>query len=108
MKKLFFLVFAIGLLACSCQKESCNIATIEIKNNGTSPVMVYSIESHPVIQPGESIGQPVEFCQGTDFNGFACEDSKQESILFKFDDGEMQSKGAMVYRCETTIIEVSN
>ena len=106
MKNLFSILFVLFLF--SCQKEPCQFGTIEIQNVGDVPAMVYSIPSHPVLLPGESINQEVEFCTGYDVNGSQCGDAVQTAISFQFEDSEMQGKGCIVSRCETTHVEISN
>ena len=107
MKNLIAIIFAISIFA-SCQKEACQFGTIEIQNVGDVSAMVYSIPSHPVLLPGESINQEVDVCTGFDVNGYECGDAVQTSISFQFEDSEMQGMGAIVSRCETTIVEISN
>lgn len=108
MKNSILTIFFACVLFASCEKEPCNTARIEIHNTGTELVTIYSIPSMPVLLPGETVIQDVEICTGFDVNGNECGDGAQTSISYKFDDGEMQSKGVAVSRCQTTTVKIFN
>lgn len=108
MKNFLLTIFSISIFA-SCKKEPCQYGRIEIWNTGTEMVTIYSIPSNPVLLPGETIMQDVEFCEGFDVNGYECEGNQiQTSVTYKFTDGEMKSVGEIVTRCQTVTIKVTN
>lgn len=108
MKNLFSIIFCLALFA-SCKKEPCQFGHIEIWNTGTEKVTIYSIPSNPVLLPGETIMQDVEFCEGFDENGYECEGNQvQTAVTYKFTDGEMKSAGVMVQRCQTSTVKIFN
>lgn len=109
MKNSILTIFFAFVLFASCQKEPCQFGHIEIHNTGTELVTIYSIPSMPVLLPGETILQDVEFCSGFDSNGYECEGNQiQTSVTYKFTDGEMKSVGEIVTRCQTVTIKVTN
>ena len=108
MKILFSILLFSVLIFASCKKEPCQFGHIEIWNTGTEKVTIYSIPSNPVLLPGETIMQDIEFCEGFDENGYECEDGIQTSISYKFTDGEMKSAGVIVSRCQTSTVKIFN
>lgn len=107
MKNLLFLFFAIFIFL-SCEKEPCQFGTVKIENIGNVPAMIYSIESHPTLLPGETINQQVKICTGFDANGNECGDGLQTIVSYKFGDGEMKTVALMVYRCQTEKVRIFN
>ena len=109
MKILFSILLFSVLIFASCQKEPCRFGHIEIWNTGSELVTIYSIASQPVLLPGETIMQDVEFCEGFDENGYECEGNQvQTAVTYKFTDGEMKSAGVMVQRCQTSTVKIFN
>lgn len=108
MKNLITFAFLLCLFA-SCKKEPCQFGHIEIWNTGTEKVTIYSIPSNPVLLPGETILQDVEFCEGFDVNGYECEGNQiQTAVTYKFTDGEMKSTAEVVSRCQTVTVKIFN
>lgn len=108
MKKLFALLITVALFA-SCEKEACRFGHIEVWNTGTTPVVIHSIPSSPVLLPGETAIQDVEFCEGFDVNGYACVgDEIQTVVSYEFEDGERTTYALIVTRCQTSTVKISN
>ena len=109
MKNSILTIFFACILFASCKKEPCEFGHIEIWNTGTEKVTIYSISSNPVLLPGETIIQDVEFCEGFDQNGYECEGNQiQTSVTYKFTDGEMKSVGEIISRCQTVTVKIFN